>query len=95
MEKVDKIDLLKLYPQFAQTVDRNTTPQSISQNLACEPDKFKKSTSNQTLIENNNDTFKKMPNTMNNLTIIKKNYFFYCYCLVAFGFIEFTRRLIF
>ena len=71
MEKADKIDLLKLYPQFTQTVDRNITPQNIPASFACQPDKFEKSASGQTPVVNSNDTFEKTPHTMNDLTCIQ------------------------
>jgi hypothetical protein len=70
VEKADKIDLLKLYPQFVKAVDRDTMPQSMPC-LDCQPDKFEKTTTIPMPAQNSNDAFEKTPHTMNDLTCVQ------------------------
>ncbi|MFA6989883.1 MAG: hypothetical protein WC197_07420 [Candidatus Gastranaerophilaceae bacterium] len=79
MEKADKIDLFKLYPQFMQAVDSNTTTQKPDvckvavppENLDVPPDKFEKSTQTSSTTLHIDDTFEKTHNTLNDLNFVQ------------------------
>jgi hypothetical protein len=71
VEKADKIDLLKLYPQFVKAVDRNTMSKNMPTSLDVPPDKFEKSAKATSTTVHSDDTFEQTHNTLNDLNYVQ------------------------